>query len=152
MRQQSVSRLICLFLVFFLFLLPELAVLLFSRNLDYSRLVDYSGRAKALLNDTDNPRLISFLLLDVFAIRCSLLKKYSQRSRDAACDLIIICNNKYTRNLFECANREITSLRLDRRKEYWSRILSRRFTATYIILYRNSKGTATVAAIASLSH
>lgn len=51
---------------------PELAVLLLGRNFNHSWLVNDARRSISLLHDADDPRLVSLLLLDVFAIRSSL--------------------------------------------------------------------------------
>lgn len=58
--------------------LPELPVLLFSRDFDDSRLVYYSRGSIALFYDTDYPRLITLLLLDILAVRRSL-EKFGKR-------------------------------------------------------------------------
>ena len=53
--------------------LPQLAFAVFGRNLNHSRFVDDSSCPVALLNNTDDPRLVALLLLNVFAERSCLL-------------------------------------------------------------------------------
>ncbi len=48
-----------------LFSLPKFSVFLFGGNFDDSGFVDDPGRAVALLNDPDDPGLVSFLFLNV---------------------------------------------------------------------------------------
>jgi len=55
--------------------LPQLAVLFFRGYFDHSRFVDDPCCPVALLDDTDDPSLVSFLLLDIFAIRGGLLSR-----------------------------------------------------------------------------
>ena len=48
--------------------LPKFSVFLFGRNFDDSRFVDDPGSAVALLDDPDDPCLVSFLFLNVLKI------------------------------------------------------------------------------------